>query len=122
VLFAGPSGTGKTLTAEVLACDLGVDLYLADISQIVEKYVGETEKRLDALFDAREASGAILLFDEADAMWNYGSGLGAETSMAAFRKDIIFRSTTRPARWSSRTRSTAAGSRSTKRCRTSMRT
>jgi hypothetical protein len=68
-LFAGPSGTGKTLAAEVLAAELRLDLYRIDLSQVVNKYIGETEKNLRAIFRAAEASGAILLFDEADALF-----------------------------------------------------
>jgi hypothetical protein len=68
-LFAGESGTGKTMAAEVLARDLGVDLYRIDLSQVVSKYIGETEKNLRKVFDAAEAGGAILLFEEADALF-----------------------------------------------------
>ena len=68
-LFAGPSGTGKTLAAEVLAGELKIDLYRIDLSQVVSKYIGETEKNLRRLFDAAESGGAILLFDEADALF-----------------------------------------------------
>jgi hypothetical protein len=68
-LFAGESGTGKTMAAEVLANDLGLDLYRIDLAATVSKYIGETEKNLGRLFDAAEASGAILLFDEADALF-----------------------------------------------------
>ncbi|MGN6108112.1 MAG: ATP-binding protein, partial [Kofleriaceae bacterium] len=68
-LFAGPSGTGKTLAAEVIAREAGLDLYHIDLSQIVDKYVGETEKRLRRVFEAAEAGGAVLLFDEADALF-----------------------------------------------------
>jgi hypothetical protein len=68
-LFAGPSGTGKTMAAEVLANDLRLDLYHIDLSQVVSKYIGETEKNLRRVFDAAEAGGAILLFDEADALF-----------------------------------------------------
>jgi AAA+ superfamily predicted ATPase len=68
-LFAGPSGTGKTLAAEVLAGDLELDLYRIDLSQVVSKYIGETEKNLRSVFDAAEHSGAVLLFDEADALF-----------------------------------------------------
>jgi hypothetical protein len=68
-LFAGPSGTGKTMAAEVLADDLRLDLYRIDLSQVVSKYIGETEKNLRRIFEAAEASGAILLFDEADALF-----------------------------------------------------
>ncbi|WP_328609091.1 AAA family ATPase [Amycolatopsis sp. NBC_00345] len=66
-LFAGPSGTGKTMAAEVLAKQLALDLYRVDLSAVVSKYIGETEKNLRRLFDAAE--GAILLFDEADAVF-----------------------------------------------------
>jgi hypothetical protein len=69
VLFAGESGTGKTLAAEVLANDLALDLYRVDLASLVSKYIGETEKNLRRVFDAAEDSGAILLFDEADALF-----------------------------------------------------
>ena len=68
-LFAGESGTGKTLAAEVLARELQLDLYRIDLSAVVSKYIGETEKNLRRVFDAAEDSGAILLFDEADALF-----------------------------------------------------
>ena len=68
-LFAGPSGTGKTLAAEVIARETRLDLYHVDLSQVVDKYIGETEKRLRRIFEAAEAGGAILLFDEADALF-----------------------------------------------------
>jgi hypothetical protein len=68
-LFAGESGTGKTMAAEVLANDLRLDLYRIDLSAVVSKYIGETEKNLRRLFDAAEDGGAILLFDEADALF-----------------------------------------------------
>ena len=68
-LFAGPSGTGKTMAAEVLADAARLDLYRVDLSQVVSKYIGETEKNLSRVFDAAEAGGAILLFDEADALF-----------------------------------------------------
>ncbi len=68
-LFAGVSGTGKTMAAEVLANELKLDLYRIDLSQVVSKYIGETEKNLRRVFDAAEEGGAILLFDEADALF-----------------------------------------------------
>jgi SpoVK/Ycf46/Vps4 family AAA+-type ATPase len=68
-LFSGPSGTGKTLAAEVLAAELGVDLYRIDLSAVVSKYIGETEKNLKQVFDAAETGGCLLLFDEADALF-----------------------------------------------------
>jgi len=68
-LFAGESGTGKTLAAEVLAHTLQLDLYRIDLSAVVSKYIGETEKNLRQVFDEAENSGAILLFDEADALF-----------------------------------------------------
>ena len=68
-LFAGPSGTGKTLAAEVLAGALALDLYRIDLSQVVSKYIGETEKNLRRIFEAAGDSGAVLLFDEADALF-----------------------------------------------------
>jgi ATPase family associated with various cellular activities (AAA) len=68
-LFAGESGTGKTMAAEVLANELHLDLYRIDLASTVSKYIGETEKNLKRIFDAAEDSGAILLFDEADALF-----------------------------------------------------
>jgi len=68
-LFAGDSGTGKTMAAEVLAGDLRLDLYRIDLSAVVSKYIGETEKNLRRMFDAAEDGGAILFFDEADALF-----------------------------------------------------
>jgi len=68
-LFAGDSGTGKTMAAEVIANELRLNLYRIDLSQVVNKYIGETEKNLRRLFDAAEDGGAILFFDEADALF-----------------------------------------------------
>jgi hypothetical protein len=68
-LFTGESGTGKTLAAEVLARELNLDLYRIDLSSVVSKYIGETEKNLKRVFDTAEDSGSILLFDEADALF-----------------------------------------------------
>jgi hypothetical protein len=69
VLFAGPSGTGKTLSAEILAGELGLDLYKIDLSAVVSKYIGETEKNLARIFAEGETSNALLFFDEADALF-----------------------------------------------------
>lgn len=69
VLFAGESGTGKTMAAEVIANELALMLYRIDLSAVVSKYIGETEKNLRKLFDAAEDGGAILFFDEADALF-----------------------------------------------------
>lgn len=68
-LFAGPSGTGKTMAAEIIANELGLDLYKIDLSGVVSKYIGETEKNLDRIFTAAERANAILFFDEADALF-----------------------------------------------------
>ncbi len=68
-LFAGESGTGKTLAAEVLANQFALDLYRIDLSQVVSKYIGETEKNLERIFSAAEGGGVVLLFDEADALF-----------------------------------------------------
>ena len=68
-LFHGPSGTGKTMAAEILAHELRLDLYHIDLSRIVSKYIGETEKNLRRVFDAADENGAILLFDEADSLF-----------------------------------------------------
>jgi SpoVK/Ycf46/Vps4 family AAA+-type ATPase len=68
-LFSGPSGTGKTLAAEAIAAEQNVDLYRVDLALVVSKYIGETEKNLGKLFDAVEDREAVLLFDEADALF-----------------------------------------------------
>ena len=69
VLFAGESGTGKTMAAEVLGGELGLELFRVDLATIVSKYIGETEKNLDRIFEAATGSNAILFFDEADALF-----------------------------------------------------
>ncbi len=69
ILFSGPPGTGKTMAAEVIAAELGLDLYKIDLSTIVSKYIGETEKNLERIFKEAENSNAILFFDEADAIF-----------------------------------------------------
>jgi hypothetical protein len=68
-LFAGEPGTGKTMAAQVLAAELGLDLYRVDLSRVMSKYIGETEKNLARLFDEAEASGCMLFFDEAEALF-----------------------------------------------------
>lgn len=68
-LFCGVSGTGKTMSAEVLAGDLGIDLYVVDLASVVDKYVGETEKNLERVFSEADGVGGVLLFDEADALF-----------------------------------------------------
>jgi SpoVK/Ycf46/Vps4 family AAA+-type ATPase len=68
-LFAGPSGTGKTMGTEIIANELGMDLYKIDLSGVISKYIGETEKNLDRIFAAAEETSAILFFDEADALF-----------------------------------------------------
>lgn len=69
-LFTGPSGTGKTLAAEVVAADLGFDLHVVDLSTVMSKYIGDTEKHLENLFAEAEGLNGILLFDEADAVFS----------------------------------------------------
>jgi len=69
ILFAGPSGTGKTMAAQILAGELGLDMYKIDLSTIVSKYIGETEKNLSRIFAEAATSNAILFFDEADALF-----------------------------------------------------
>jgi hypothetical protein len=69
VLFAGPPGTGKTMAAEILAVKLGLPMYRIDLSQVVNKYIGETEKNLKRLFDLADVSDTLLFFDEADALF-----------------------------------------------------
>jgi SpoVK/Ycf46/Vps4 family AAA+-type ATPase len=70
LLFSGPPGTGKTMAAEIVAGELGLELYRIDLSRIVSKYIGETEQRLSELFAEAEHSGAILFFDEGDALFS----------------------------------------------------
>ena len=69
VLFTGPSGTGKTMAAGIIAAELALDLYKIDLSTVISKYIGETEKNLSRIFDEAETSNAILFFDEADALF-----------------------------------------------------
>jgi hypothetical protein len=69
ILFSGQPGTGKTMAAEVIAAELGLDLYKIDLSSVVSKYIGETEKNLERIFNEAESSNAILFFDEADALF-----------------------------------------------------
>jgi SpoVK/Ycf46/Vps4 family AAA+-type ATPase len=69
VLFAGPPGTGKTMAAEVLAIKLNLPMYRIDLSQVVNKYIGETEKNLKRVFDSADVSDMILFFDEADSLF-----------------------------------------------------
>jgi len=69
VLFAGPSGTGKTMAAQIIASELSLDLYKIDLATVVSKYIGETEKNLDRIFEEAQDSNAILFFDEADAIF-----------------------------------------------------
>jgi AAA+ superfamily predicted ATPase len=69
VLFAGPSGTGKTMAAEIMANELGLDLYKIDLATVVSKYIGETEKNLDRIFKEAQDSNSVLFFDEADAIF-----------------------------------------------------
>ena len=68
-LFAGDSGTGKTLSAEVVAGALGLDLYVIDLATVIDKYIGETEKNLDRIFREADRVNGVLLFDEADAIF-----------------------------------------------------
>ena len=69
VLFSGPPGSGKTMAAEVIANEIGLEIYKIDVSQVVSKYIGETEKNLEVIFTEAETSNAILFFDEADALF-----------------------------------------------------
>ena len=74
-LFAGPSGTGKTLCAAIIARELGAELFRVDLSRVVDKYVGETEKNIGRIFDEAERSQAVLLFDEADSLFAKRTGV-----------------------------------------------
>jgi hypothetical protein len=76
VLFAGESGTGKTMAAQVLAGELGLDIFRVDLATVVSKYIGETEKNLEKIFGAADGSNAILFFDEADALFGKRSEVG----------------------------------------------
>ncbi len=69
ILFSGPPGSGKTMAAEVIANEIGLEIYKIDVSQVVSKYIGETEKNLSGIFEEAETSNAILFFDEADALF-----------------------------------------------------
>jgi ATP-dependent 26S proteasome regulatory subunit len=75
VLFAGSSGTGKTMAAEVIANELGLDLFRIDLSSVVSKYIGETEKNLERIFTAAARSNSVLLFDEADSLFGKRSSV-----------------------------------------------
>jgi SpoVK/Ycf46/Vps4 family AAA+-type ATPase len=68
-LFHGPSGTGKTMAAAVIARELGTNLFRVDLASVISKYIGETEKHLDAVFNDAEQSGGVLLIEEADALF-----------------------------------------------------
>ena len=74
-MFSGPSGTGKTMAAGILAHELGLDLYKIDLSRVVSKYIGETEKNLDRIFEQAEDANAMLFFDEADALFGKRSAI-----------------------------------------------
>lgn len=98
-LFCGPSGTGKTLAAEVIAGDLGLGLLRVDLAQVVDKYVGETEKHLDRAFALAERSGAVLLFDEAEALFRQrGGGDGAARLFASMTAAYLLQRLERPRR------------------------
>lgn len=75
VLFSGPTCTGKTMVAEVLARELEVDLYRVDLSLVISKYIGETEKNLDGILAAARRTSAVLFFDEADALFGKRTGV-----------------------------------------------
>lgn len=74
-LFAGDSGTGKTMSAEVVAADLGLDLYIVDLSTVIDKYIGETSKNLERIFSQADKVNGVLLFDEADALFGKRSSV-----------------------------------------------
>jgi hypothetical protein len=78
-LFAGPSGTGKTMAAEVLATSLDLRMMLIDLSQIISKYIGETSKNIAAAFDQAERSGAVMVWNEGDAIWGSRGSVGNAT-------------------------------------------
>ncbi len=82
-LFAGDSGTGKTLSAEVVAGELGLDLYVVQLPSVVDKYVGETEKNLERIFTEADRTDAVLLFDEADAVFGKRSEVSSSNDRHA---------------------------------------
>ncbi|WP_405778523.1 ATP-binding protein [Streptomyces sp. NBC_00859] len=82
-LFAGDSGTGKTLSAEVVAAELGLDLYVVQLSSVVDKYIGETEKNLERIFTEADRADAVLLFDEADAVFGKRSEVNSSNDRYA---------------------------------------
>jgi SpoVK/Ycf46/Vps4 family AAA+-type ATPase len=108
-LFSGPAGTGKTLAAEALGARLGLPAFRIDLSQVVSQYIGETEKNLTRIFDAVGDHGAVLLFDEADALFGKRTGIGdahdryANIEIAFFLQrletfsGVVILATTRPA-------------------------
>jgi SpoVK/Ycf46/Vps4 family AAA+-type ATPase len=75
-LFSGPPGTGKTIAAEALAARLGIPAYRIDLSRVVSKFIGETEKNLQRVFDAAEGAATLLFFDEADALFGKRTAVG----------------------------------------------
>lgn len=91
-LFAGPSGTGKTMAAEVLANDLGAPLFRIDLSQVVTKYIGETEKNLEKLFDAADIADTILFFDEADSLFGKRSEVKDNHDHATIKINYLLQS------------------------------
>src|SRR5262249_45916546 len=78
-LFSGPSGTGKTMAAEVLASSLDLRMMVIDLSQIISKYIGETSKNIAAAFDQAERSGAVMVWNEGDAIWGARGSVGSAT-------------------------------------------
>lgn len=82
-IFYGPPGTGKTMAAQVIAAELGMDLYRVDLSQISSKYIGETEKNLSSLFEAAASRNAVLFFDEADGLFAKRSEVGSSNDRYA---------------------------------------
>ena len=89
-LFSGPQGTGKTMTAEVLANELGMDIYRVDLGAIVSKYIGETEKNLAQLFDRAESENLVLYFDEADSLFGKRSVKDANDRYGNLEVDYLF--------------------------------
>lgn len=82
-LFTGPSGTGKTMAAELLAAALGLRVYRVELSSVISKYIGETESNLDRIFAVAEHTGALLFFDEADELFGNRSGSGSDNASGA---------------------------------------
>ena len=115
-LFSGPSGTGKTLAAEIIAGELGLDLFKLDLSAVVSKYIGETEKNLDQIFDAARAGNVVLFFDEADSLFGKRSEVKDARTATPTSRCPTCCSGSRPTTGWSRWRRTSSATSTTRSC------